>query len=137
MITGRRTHWLGPATESQVESLERILGHPVHPDHRLFLLTHGSGLVDGVELLGLGKVEGQLPDVRFCLATLDELGFTRPRGVVPFSAAGNGDYAVVLADDIGGLSAGTVAWWVPRRDDAVDLQGTGMGLVMWVESQRR
>ena len=136
MIEGKRTIWLGPAAEAQVTAAEASLGLTFPAEYRRFLLTHGCGLVDGIELFGLGEVDGEAPDLLWLARTLQNIGLVRPAGVIPIAEVGNGDYVVVLARAHGDMRVGSLAYWNPRRDDTVDLAPAAESLVQWVASTR-
>lgn len=134
MIEGDRTHWLGPATEEQVQAAEKTLGETFPEEYRRFLLTHGCGLVDDVELFGLGRITGKRPDVLWLIGTIEELGLRRPEGVIPIAEVGNGDYVAVLASAYGDHGIGNLVYWSPRRDAVVDLGHAGSSLTGWLKS---
>ena len=137
MIQGTSARWLGPATEPQISAIEAELGHAVPLEYRQFLLAHGCGIVDGLELFGLGRVSGGLPDLGFVLGQIRTMGFHRPKGLVPFAAVGNGDYVAIPGEVIQGVAPGRVVYWRPARAGAGEVEDTCGGLVDWVEKHRR
>lgn len=137
MIQGEKTRWRGPASEEAIADAERRLGVCFPAEYREFLATHGSGIVDGVEIFGLGGPKGGMPDLDFVLAGLERRGFVRPRGLIPIAEVGNGDYVAVLAEPLGGHGVGEVVYWEPMRGGEVRVTPAAGGFVAWVEGARR
>ena len=135
VLEGRAGRWLGPVGEEVVMLAEERLGVPMPASYRKFLLTYGSGIVDDLEIYGLGGSRKGVPNLLWLVDDLREAGLQRPPQLLPFHAEGDGDYSAILAAPLHGHPTGSVIYWSPRRDDEVDVRLAFSTLDEWFLSR--
>ncbi len=125
---GKDTRFLGGVEESVVADFEKRRGLELPAEYRQFLREHGAGIIGSEEVFGLAGKRLHLDNVS---ANLTARGFVLPNGLLPIAEVGDGSFVVLGCAAVGPLASGRVGYWLPRRDEQVDVQTGPDSFLVW------